>query len=116
MMKKLVATLGLLATVAYAQDSDAGCAVTVLFTNGGDGAVTVLEVETRVSLATWVTILSSDFNVPANGTATRAIELKTGCAPPHDFRVKFKRGNNTYYATKGPVATLVDRKIGITLP
>jgi hypothetical protein len=115
MIKKFVAALGLLATVAYARDSDAGCGMTFTFINESNEPITVLELESRVSGAPWATVMTADVTVPAHGNVSRAVELKTGCAPPHDFRAKYKKGNGTLYETKGPVATMVDRKVNINL-
>jgi hypothetical protein len=115
MLKKFVAALGLLATVAYARDSEAGCGVTLTFVNQSNEQITVLEVESRVSGATWAAVMTADVSVGAHANVARAIDLKTGCAPPHDIRVKYKKGASTLYETMGPVATMVDKKISINL-
>lgn len=115
MIKKLVAALGLLATVAYAGDSDAGCGVTLTFVNGTGEAITIQEVESKIGIGAWATVYSSDFSIAKGSNATRAIELKAACSPAHSFRVKYKKGSNTLYETKGPVATIVDKTISITI-
>jgi hypothetical protein len=115
MIKKLVAALGLFATVAYAGDSDAGCGVTLTFVNGTGETITIQEVESKLGVAPWATVYTSDFTIAKDGNATRAIELKAACSPAHSFRVKYKKGSNTLYETKGPVATIVDKKINITI-
>jgi hypothetical protein len=57
-------------------------------------------------------VYTADFTVASGKQAVRAIETSGGCGSQH-FRVKYSKGSssNTYYKTKGPVATVVDKKI-----
>lgn len=102
------------ASLLHTTPSDAGCALTVTFENKTGQALTVLELESQITGAPWASVLTGDFNVPANGSVSKAVELKLNCGPPHSLRAKFKQGANTGYETKGPILTAVDHKITIT--
>lgn len=107
---KLMATAVLLAGAAQAH---AGCGLTVTFDNDLNVPIKVLVVEAKTTTGTWDPVYSTDFSVAAGKKATKAIETDAGCALPHHLRVKYEKGSNTLYKTKGPLATAIDKKITI---
>lgn len=118
MFKQLVASLSLFAALTYAHDSHAGCGVTLNMLNDGDSDITVLEVESKLVVpgAGFKTVGSSDVRIDAHKTVSRAYELDLGCAvAPRIFRIKYRRGNNEDFVTKGPFVTAVDRKFDIAI-
>jgi len=117
MFKPFVATLGLIGVLTYAQDSHAGCGVTLNMLNDGDSDITILQVESKVTVpgAGWSTVGTADFSVGAHKSVSRAYELDLGCSAPRIFRIKYRRGGSEAYATKGPFATAVDRKFDIVI-
>jgi len=103
--------VALFATVALAGPASAGCGLTVTFDNDMNKSITVLDVEAKVTGGTYSSVYDSAFTVGAGKKKTKAIETNAGCALPHHLRVKYEKGNNTLYKTKGPMATAVDKKI-----
>ncbi len=112
--KLLLGALIAAASLLHTSPSEAGCAITITFENKTGAPLTITEVGSQVSGATWVTLATGDFTVPANGEATRAYELKTTCALPHSIRAKYKVGSNDAWEQKGPIATSIDKKLKLT--
>lgn len=103
--------LALSATVALTGPAIAGCGLTVTFDNDMNKKITVLDVEAKVTGGTYSSVYDSTFKVGAGKKKTKAIETNAGCTLPHHLRVKYEKGNNTLYKTKGPMVTAVDKKI-----
>jgi len=91
--------------------AQAGCGLTITFDNDMNAAITVLEVEAKPTGGTYQTVYNSDFTVGGGDKVVKAIETTIGCTAPHNLRVKYKKGGNTLYKTKGPIVTAVDKKI-----
>jgi hypothetical protein len=107
--------LGLLSLVlGYAAPASAGCGVELTLDNDLNTSIKVIEIEAMNTGGSWHTVYSTQFTVASGKKAVRAVETNGGCGSQH-FRVKYSKGNgnNTFYKTKGPVATLVDKKINI---
>jgi hypothetical protein len=114
MMKTTLHVLGAaLVMAATALPAHAGCGLTVTFDNDFKTAIKVLEVDSKTSTGSWSTVYSSDFTIDGGKKTTKAIETTAGCTLPQHLRVKYEKGNNTFYKTKGPLATVVDKKITI---
>ena len=103
--------LALLATVALAGPASAGCGLTVTFDNDMNKKITVLDVEAKVTGGSYRSVYDTAFIVGGGKKKTKAIETNAGCALPHHLRVKYEKGKNTLYKTKGPMVTAVDKKI-----
>jgi hypothetical protein len=112
-MKSLFTLGALCLALGYAAPASAGCGLTVTFDNDLNASITILEVESKVTTGQWVTVYTTDFTVAAGKKAERAIETNAGCTLPQQLRVKYQKGSNTFYKTKGPIVTAVDRKITI---
>ena len=104
-------SVALLVTVALAGPASAGCGLTVTFDNDMNKKITVLEIDTKATGGNYKTVYDNTFTVGAGKKKTKAIETNAGCALPHHIRVKYEKGNNTLYKTKGPMATAFDKKI-----
>ncbi len=103
--------VALFATMALAGPASAGCGLTVTFDNDMNKKITVLDVEAKVTGGNYSSVYDSVFTVGAGKKKTKAIETNAGCALPHHLRVKYEKGKNTLYKTKGPMATAFDKKI-----
>ncbi len=103
--------LFLLVTVALTGPAIAGCGLTVTFDNDLNKKITVLGIETKATGGKYKNVYDTDFIVGAGKKKTKAIEANAGCALPHHIRVKYEKGKNTLYKTKGPMATAFDKKI-----
>jgi hypothetical protein len=91
----------------------AGCGLTVTFDNDLNTSIKVLLVEAKTSTGLWNSVYTKDFTLASGKKTTKAIETNAGCTLPHHLRVKYEKGSNTFYKTKGPLATAVDKKINI---
>jgi hypothetical protein len=107
----LRAVLAVVALAGTMGSAHAGCGLTITFDNDMNAAITVLEVEAKPTGGTYQTVYSSDFSVGGGDKVVKAIETTIGCAAPHNLRVKYKKGGNTLYKSKGPIVTAVDKKI-----
>ena len=103
--------VALFATLALAGPASAGCGLTVTFDNDMNKKISVLEIDTKATGGNYKTVYDKTFTVGAGKKKTKAIETNAGCALPHHIRVKYEKGNNTLYKTKGPMVTAVDKKI-----
>jgi hypothetical protein len=112
-MKPLAILAPLALAIGYTTPAAAGCGLTVTFDNDLNTTITVLEVEAKPTGGTYDTVYSNDFTVGSGNKVVKAIETTIGCAAPHNLRVKYKKGSNTLYKTKGPIVTAVDKKINI---
>jgi hypothetical protein len=112
-MRKLAFVAPLCLALGYASLANAGCGLTVTFDNDLNTDISVLDVEAKVTGGTYRVVHSADFNVGKGKKVVKAIETNEGCAAPHHLRVKYRKGSNTFYKTKGPIATAVDKKINI---
>ena len=99
--------------VAVAGPANAGCGLTVTFDNDLNTSIKILEVEAKTSTGSWKAVYNTDFTVGRGKKVSKAIETNANCTLPHHLRVKYEKGNNTLYKTKGPLATAVDKKITI---
>lgn len=107
-----VPAAALLAAAAM-QPAHAGCGLTVTFDNDLKADIKVLEVDSKTTTGSWTTVYTSDFTVDKGKKVVKAIETTAGCTLPQHLRVKYEKGSNTFYKTKGPLATVVDKKITI---
>ena len=103
--------LALSATIVLAGQAIAGCGLTVTFDNDMNKKITVLGIETKATGGKYKKVYKTVFSVGAGKKKTKAIETNAGCALPHHLRVKYEKGKNTLYKTKGPMATAFDKKI-----
>ena len=103
--------LALSATLAMSGQAIAGCGLTVTFDNDMNKKITVLGIDTKATGGKYKNVYNTVFTVGAGKKKTKAIETNKGCALPHHLRVKYKKGKNTLYKTKGPMATAFDKKI-----
>ena len=110
-MRKLAFMAPLCLALGYTGLANAGCGLTVTFDNDLNTDISVLEVEAKVTGGQYKVVHSTDFKVGKGKKVIKAIETNEGCAAPHNLRVKYKKGNNTFYKTKGPIATAFDKKI-----
>ena len=110
---RVVGLLGLAfsASVVLTGQAIAGCGLTVTFDNDMNKKITVVEIDTKATGGNYRTVYDSVFTVGAGKKKTKAIETNVGCALPHHIRVKYEKGKNTLYKTKGPMATAFDKKI-----
>lgn len=108
-----VIKLGATALLAVAGHAHAGCGLTVTFDNDLNVPIQVLVVEAKTSTGTWDPVYRKDFTLDSGKKTTRAIETDAGCTLPHHLRVKYEKGGNTLYKTKGPIATAVDKRVTI---
>jgi hypothetical protein len=106
-------TAGLAALLCFGavSQAQAGCGLSITFDNNLNSSITVLEVEAKPTGGTYATVFANDFTVGSGNKVTKAIETTIGCAAPHNLRVKYKKGGNTLYKSKGPIVTAVDKKI-----
>lgn len=103
--------LALSASVALTGQAIAGCGLSVTFDNDMNKKITVLEIDPKATGGNYKNVYDSVFTVGAGKKKTKAIETNAGCALPHHIRVKYEKGKNTLYKTKGPMATAFDKKI-----
>jgi hypothetical protein len=106
-----IAIAGALALTAL--PAHAGCGLTVTFDNDLKTSIKVLEVDSKTTTGSWSTVYTSDFTVDKGKKVVKAIETTAGCTLPQHLRVKYEKGSNTFYKTKGPLATVVDKQIRI---
>ncbi len=102
--------LSLFGVVVFSGPASAGCGLTLTFDNDMNKLITILGVEAKTTGGKYKNVYSKDFKVAGGKKKTRAIETNAGCALPHHLRVKYEKGKNTLYKTKGPLATAFDKK------
>ncbi len=102
--------LTLSASMALTGQAIAGCGLTLTFDNDMKKLITILGVESKTTGGKYKNVYSKDFKVAGGKKKTKAIETNAGCALPHHLRVKYEKGKNTLYKTKGPLATAFDKK------
>lgn len=110
-MKSFVHAAPAVLLLGYAAQASAGCGLSVTFDNDMNQSITVLAVEAKPTGGNYEVVHRKDFTVDSGDKVTKAIETTIGCAAPHNLRVKYQKGSNTLYKTKGPIATAVDKKI-----
>lgn len=104
-----------LAASAFVPAAQAGCGLTITFDNESGQTATVLLVEAKGLAGQYESVHKKNFDVGAGKKVEQAIETVTGCVVPQYIRAKYKIGNSTKYASKGPLATAVDKKYTLEL-